>query len=71
MELLDGLQDTTASVYFIPDIYIFNLIRARFDYIGGVAVMAICETPFIGFNSMVKRVSDIMLASVIQFCCCQ
>jgi putative colanic acid biosynthesis UDP-glucose lipid carrier transferase len=50
MELLDGLQDTTASVYFIPDIYIFNLIRARFDYIGGVAVMAICETPFIGFN---------------------
>ncbi|WP_233161114.1 undecaprenyl-phosphate glucose phosphotransferase [Aquitalea sp. ASV11] len=66
MELLDGLQDTTASVYFIPDIYIFNLIRARFDYIGGVAVMAICETPFIGFNSMVKRVSDIVLASIIQ-----
>jgi putative colanic acid biosynthesis UDP-glucose lipid carrier transferase len=66
LQLIDELQDSTASVYFIPDIYIFNLIQARFDYVGGMAVMAICETPFTGMNNFVKRVSDIVLASIIQ-----
>ncbi|WP_050466428.1 undecaprenyl-phosphate glucose phosphotransferase [Herbaspirillum chlorophenolicum] len=66
LQVIDELQDTTASVYFIPDIYIFNLIQARFDYVGGMAVMGICETPFTGINKFVKRASDIVLASIIQ-----
>ena len=65
-KLLDELQDTTASVYFLPDIYVFDLMQARFDNVGGMPVIAICETPFTGFNSMIKRVSDIVLAVVIQ-----
>jgi putative colanic acid biosynthesis UDP-glucose lipid carrier transferase len=65
-KLLDDLQDTTASVYFLPDIYVFDLMQARFDNVGGMPVVAICETPFTGFNSMVKRTSDIVLAAAIQ-----
>ncbi|MYM65297.1 undecaprenyl-phosphate glucose phosphotransferase [Pseudoduganella sp. FT55W] len=65
-KLLDELQDTTASVYFLPDIYVFDLMQARFDTVGGMPVIAICESPFTGFNSMVKRTSDIVLALVIQ-----
>jgi putative colanic acid biosynthesis UDP-glucose lipid carrier transferase len=65
-KLLDELQDTTASVYFLPDIYIFDLMQARFDNVGGMPVIAICESPFTGFNSMVKRASDIILALLIQ-----
>jgi putative colanic acid biosynthesis UDP-glucose lipid carrier transferase len=64
-KLIDELQDTTASVYFLPDVYIFDLMQARFDNVGGMPVIAICETPFMGLNSMVKRASDIALASVI------
>ncbi len=64
--LLDDLQDTTASVYFLPDIYVFDLMQARFDNVGGMPVIAICETPFTGFNSLVKRASDIVLALGIQ-----
>ncbi|WP_348699973.1 undecaprenyl-phosphate glucose phosphotransferase [Duganella fentianensis] len=63
--LLDELQDTTASVYFLPDIYVFDLMQARFDNVGGMPVIAICETPFTGINSMVKRTSDIILGSLI------
>ena len=63
--LLDELQDTTASVYFLPDIYAFDLVQARFDNFGGMPVIAICESPFTGFNSLVKRTSDIVLASLI------
>ena len=65
-KLLDELQDTTASVYFLPDIYVFDLMQARFDTVGGMPVIAICETPFMGLNSMIKRTSDIVLGLVIQ-----
>jgi putative colanic acid biosynthesis UDP-glucose lipid carrier transferase len=64
-KLIDELQDTTASVYFLPDVYIFDLMQARFDNIGGMPVIAICETPFMGLNSTIKRASDIVLASLI------
>lgn len=65
-KLLDEVQDTTASVYFLPDIYIFDLMQARFDNVGGMPVIAICETPFMGLNSMIKRTSDIVLGLAIQ-----
>jgi len=65
-KLLDELQDTTASVYFLPDIYVFDLVQARFDTVGGMPVIAICESPFTGLNGVLKRISDIVIASVIQ-----
>jgi len=64
-KLLDDLEDTTASVYFLPDIYVFDLMQARFSSVGGMPVIAIRETPFTGINSLVKRVSDIVLSTLI------
>jgi putative colanic acid biosynthesis UDP-glucose lipid carrier transferase len=64
--LMEELRDTTASVYFVPDIYTFDLIQARLDHVGGIPVIGICETPFTGLHSVVKRTSDIVLASTIQ-----
>jgi putative colanic acid biosynthesis UDP-glucose lipid carrier transferase len=65
MRLLDELHDTTASVYFSPDIFIFDLIQGRMDSIGGIPVLAVCETPFSGMNGVVKRASDIVLGTLI------
>jgi putative colanic acid biosynthesis UDP-glucose lipid carrier transferase len=65
LKLLEELRDTTASIYFVPDIFVSDLIQARVDSIGGLPVVAVCETPFYGFNGAVKRVSDVVLASVI------
>ncbi len=62
-ELLDDLHDTTASIYFLPDVYIFDLMQARFDNIGGVPVIAICESPFLGVDNIVKNVSDFVFAA--------
>ncbi|MEN3276840.1 MAG: hypothetical protein V7631_2630 [Massilia sp.] len=64
-QLIEELQDTTASVYFLPDVYVFDLMQARFDTVGGMPVIAIRETPFMGLNSMIKRASDIVLGSLI------
>jgi putative colanic acid biosynthesis UDP-glucose lipid carrier transferase len=62
--LLQDLRDTTASIYFVPDVFAFDLIQARFGQVKGVPVMAICETPFCGLNGVLKRGSDILLAIV-------
>src|SRR5206468_8410947 len=63
LNLLEELPDTTASIYFAPDIFLFDLIQARMDAIGGVPVVAVCETPFYGLSGLIKRASDIVLAS--------
>lgn len=65
LRLLEELHDTTASIYFVPDVYLFDLIQARVDTVGGLPVVAVCESPFYGANGLIKRVSDIVLASAI------
>src|SRR5262249_45950851 len=65
LSLLDELSDTTASIYFAPDVFVFDLIQARVDAVGEIPVVAVCETPFYGFNGLVKRASDIVLATLI------
>jgi putative colanic acid biosysnthesis UDP-glucose lipid carrier transferase len=64
-KLLDDLHDTTASIYFLPDVYIFDLMQARFDNVGGIPVAAICESPFYGVDSVVKNISDFVLALLL------
>ena len=67
MILLDDLKDTTASIYFVPDFFMADLIQGRIDEIDGLPVIAVCETPFTGFNGFVKRLSDIVIASTLLF----
>jgi putative colanic acid biosynthesis UDP-glucose lipid carrier transferase len=65
LKLLEDLRDTTASIYFVPDIFVADLIQARVDSIGGLPVVAVCESPFYGFNAVVKRICDLALASLL------
>jgi len=65
LKLLDDLKDTTASIYFIPDIFMTDLIQSRVDQVEDIPVVAVCETPFTGFNGIVKRVADIGFATGI------
>jgi putative colanic acid biosynthesis UDP-glucose lipid carrier transferase len=65
LRLLEELRDTTASIYFVPDIFVADLIQARVDSIDGLPVVAVCETPFTGMNGLVKRAADLVLAFLI------
>jgi putative colanic acid biosynthesis UDP-glucose lipid carrier transferase len=65
LALLDGLRDTTSSIYFAPDTFVTDLIQGRVDSVGGMPVVAVCETPFTGMNWVVKRGSDIVLSVLI------
>lgn len=64
-ELLDALKDTTASVYFVPDMFVTDLIQGRTDSVCGLPVISVCETPFRGPAGALKRASDLVLASLI------
>lgn len=64
-ELLDELHDTTASIYFVPDVFVFDLIQCRTGDIDGMPVVALCETPFHGMRGVVKRASDYIIASLM------
>jgi putative colanic acid biosysnthesis UDP-glucose lipid carrier transferase len=65
MDLLDDLRDTTASIYYVPDIFVFDLIQARSGEIHGIPVVAMCETPFYGYRGVTKRLTDIGLSVVV------
>jgi putative colanic acid biosynthesis UDP-glucose lipid carrier transferase len=65
MNLLDDLRDTTASIYYVPDIFVFDLIQARSGEIHGIPVVAMCETPFYGYRGVAKRVTDVGLSALI------
>jgi putative colanic acid biosynthesis UDP-glucose lipid carrier transferase len=65
VELLEQVQGTTASIFFVPDVFGISIIQGRLQDMNGVPVVGICETPFTGTNELVKRVSDIVLAALI------
>jgi putative colanic acid biosynthesis UDP-glucose lipid carrier transferase len=63
VDLLDELRDTTASIYFVPDIFVMDLIQSRTADISGVPIVAMCETPFQGSRGLVKRTIDIAVST--------
>jgi putative colanic acid biosynthesis UDP-glucose lipid carrier transferase len=65
LDVLDALRDTTASVYFVPDMFVTDLIQGRIDSVRGMPVVGVCDSPFSGVNGLIKRTSDIVLSLAI------
>jgi putative colanic acid biosynthesis UDP-glucose lipid carrier transferase len=65
LDLLDDLRDTTASIYYVPDIFVFDLIQARSGELHGIPVVAMCETPFYGYRGVTKRLTDVILSLAV------
>ena len=64
VDLLEELRDTTASIYYVPDIFVIDLIQSRTAEIQGVPIVAMCETPFQGSRGLTKRTMDIAISSI-------
>jgi putative colanic acid biosynthesis UDP-glucose lipid carrier transferase len=63
-QVLTALRDSTASVYFVPDIFAFDLIQARIVDLNGMPALAVCDTPMRGTQALSKRMFDLTLASI-------
>lgn len=60
--LINEFGDTTASIFYVPDWYIFSMMAAEFYEIEGIPVLEVIETPFYGVDGMLKRMFDISFA---------
>jgi putative colanic acid biosynthesis UDP-glucose lipid carrier transferase len=63
-DLLQELRDTTASVYFVPNIFAFDLVQPRCVEISGMQAFSICDSPLQGMSGVWKRTFDVVLAIV-------
>src|ERR1700735_3021832 len=63
-ELINALRDTTASVYFVPDAFAFDLIQGRLVEINGMPAISVCDTPFHGTDAVLKRATDLTIAGL-------
>jgi putative colanic acid biosynthesis UDP-glucose lipid carrier transferase len=63
-EMIRELRDTTASIYFLPDVFAFDLIQGRLVNIGGMPALSVCDTPFHGMDAVLKRVFDLVLTGI-------
>jgi putative colanic acid biosysnthesis UDP-glucose lipid carrier transferase len=65
VELMEQVQGTTASVFFVPDVFGISIIQGRLKDMNGVPVVGLQETPFTGTNRLVKRIEDVVLSTLI------
>lgn len=63
VKVLDALKDTTASIYFLPDIFLTDLIQGGVGQVDGIPVITICETPFAGIDGTIKRLFDLVFSA--------
>lgn len=62
--VLEGLSDSTASVYIIPDFFVFELLHSRWTDVGGVPAVSIFENPFYGVDGLAKRITDVVVGGI-------
>ncbi len=62
MGVIDELGNTTASLYYVPDLLMFSLLKAQIGEIESVPVLQVAESPFYGVDGMLKRSFDFVFA---------
>ena len=61
--IIAELTDTTASVYIVPDLFVFQMLNSRWTDIHGLPVVSVFENPLFGVDGMLKRIVDVIIAT--------
>lgn len=64
-EVIQRLADTTASVYIVPDLFVFQMLHSRWTDIQGMPVVSVYENPFYGADGALKRSFDIVASAAL------
>ena len=64
-DYLTQLGDTTASVYIVPDFFVFQMLHARWSSIDGLPVVSVFETPISGIDGVLKRGFDLAVGCML------
>ena len=66
--LLSELADSTVSVYFIPDIFLLDLVLGgNVTYFENIPVITLRASPIQGIDTLFKRIEDLVIASIVLF----
>ncbi|QDV11916.1 UDP-glucose:undecaprenyl-phosphate glucose-1-phosphate transferase [Rosistilla oblonga] len=57
--ILEKLSDSTASVYIVPDFFVFELMHSQWTNMGGIPAVSVFESPLYGVDGVSKRLVDI------------
>ena len=63
-KLVSALADTTVSVYVVPDMFVSDLLHARWTNFHGIPAIMVYETPFTGADGWIKRLEDFFLGAL-------
>jgi putative colanic acid biosysnthesis UDP-glucose lipid carrier transferase len=61
-ELVTTLQDLPTTVYVVPNVWMFNLLRSKVHRVNGISMIALWETPLYDLQYDLKRLVDITLS---------
>jgi undecaprenyl-phosphate glucose phosphotransferase len=64
-KLLEELGDATTEVHIIPNFFVYNLLHSRWHNVGSYLALSIYDTPFYGVGSIIKRIEDVIIGSLI------
>ncbi len=64
-DVIDQLSELPVTVLYVPDFFLFTMLHAQWEQLGATHVVNVVTTPFLGVSGLIKRLEDIVLASVI------
>jgi putative colanic acid biosynthesis UDP-glucose lipid carrier transferase len=64
-KVLERLSDSTASVYVVPDFFVFELLHCRWTTVGDLPAVSVFENPFYGVDGAAKRLFDLTVGSAL------
>ena len=65
LDLMDTANRECIDVKVVPDLLQFIALRARLEDLDGLPIIRVNDVPLRGFNSVVKRLCDIVLSSAV------
>ncbi|MHA2939512.1 undecaprenyl-phosphate glucose phosphotransferase [Vibrio sp. RC27] len=64
-QILNAFADANARVHVVPDFFTFDLMQSRLKNVGNMVTLSVYDSPFYGLTSIVKRIEDVVFASII------
>ena len=64
-QVIAGLSDSTASVYIVPQLFLYNAFDAGWVTLGNTPMITVNDHPFYGGYWLLKKLEDIVLGCLI------
>jgi putative colanic acid biosynthesis UDP-glucose lipid carrier transferase len=65
ISVINALSDSTISLYFVPDMFLFSIVHGRWVQVGDLPAVSVFETPFYGIEAWFKRAEDLVVSSLV------